>query len=160
MQKSLTLSGIRVLDLGQRLSTAWCTRLLADYGATVLCAESEAGHPVRQHPPLAAGISIPARYFLANKRFVDIAEATQTIPQAQVIVTDALPGSELDYATLAQMNPSALVCAISPYGQTGARARLPGNDLTVNALSGWASVNGHVGREPLKASGYQGFVTA
>ena len=35
-----TLTGIRVVDVGDRLATAWCSRLLADYGADVVLVES------------------------------------------------------------------------------------------------------------------------
>lgn len=155
MTKTLTLTGIRVIDFGRRASSAWCSRLLADYGAEVMCAEAESGHPIRQHPPFSNGESIPARYFLANKRFGRIEDVAALIPKAHVIVTDTLPERELDYRQLAELNPTALVCAITPYGQSGARSRFAGTDLTVAALSGWASVNGLSAREPLKASGYQ-----
>ena len=33
---SYPLSGVRVIDLGNRASTAWCARLLGDYGAQVI----------------------------------------------------------------------------------------------------------------------------
>ena len=38
---------------------------------------------------------------------------------------------------------------------TGVLAETPGNDLTVAARSGWASINGMADREPLKPSGWQ-----
>ena len=47
MTDQSTLAGIRVLDLGDRASTAWCGRLLADYGADVIGVEDEGGHPLR-----------------------------------------------------------------------------------------------------------------
>ncbi|MFB3106187.1 MAG: CoA transferase, partial [Pseudomonadales bacterium] len=46
----MTLAGIRVVDLGVRASTAWCSRLLADYGADVQMIEPTDGHPLRAHP--------------------------------------------------------------------------------------------------------------
>ena len=155
MAKQMTLAGFRVVDVGTRAATAWCSRLLADYGADVQMVEPADGHPLRAHPPFADGKSISAEYFLANKRNVapDIIE--ETIAIAHVVVTDALPGAVNDYASIRAANPQAVVCAITPYGQTGERSCLPGNDLTVNALSGWAAVNGLQGRSPLKASGYQ-----
>ena len=156
LQNSMTLTGFRVLDLGCRPSTAWCSRLLADYGAQVLFAESADGHPLRTHPPFAAdGTSVAARYFLSNKTSIRVENSEHAATQADVIITDALPGERDNCADLAALNPRALICAITPYGQDGERATHHGNDLTVNALSGWASVNGLEGRAPLKASGYQ-----
>jgi crotonobetainyl-CoA:carnitine CoA-transferase CaiB-like acyl-CoA transferase len=146
--RSLTLTGIKVLDLGCRPSTAWCSRLLADFGAEALMVESPDGHPLRRH-------SVAASYFLANKRSVPDSGTTELVKAADVVITSSLPGERLDTHALETLNPGALICAITPHGQTGGRSALPGNDLTVNALSGWASVNGSAGRSPLKASGYQ-----
>ena len=146
----LTLDGIRVVDLGTRAATAWCSRLLADFGAEVLAVEPPGGHPLRRHPPFdAAGRSVPARYFLANKASVPSGGAA-LLEAADVIVTCSLDASDL-----ATAHPRAIVCAVTPHGLTGRYRDLPGNDLTAAARSGWASVNGLAGRPPLKGSGYQ-----
>ena len=145
-----TLAGIRVVDIGTRAATAWCTRLLADFGAEVLAVEPSDGHPLRRHPPFdAAGRSVVARTFLANKASVPAAE-TGVLEAADVIVT-----SGLDASDVAAAHPQAIVCAITPHGLTGRYRDCPGNDLTAAARSGWASVNGLAGRPPLKGSGYQ-----
>ncbi|MYE83296.1 MAG: hypothetical protein F4X36_15955, partial [Gammaproteobacteria bacterium] len=150
-----TLAGIHVVDLGTRASTAWCSRLLADFGAEVLAVEPPGGHPLRRHPPFdAAGRSIAARYFLANKASVPAAQAA-LLDAADVIVT-----SGLDAAGLADTHRDAIVCAITPHGLTGRYCDFPGNDLTAAARSGWASVNGLAGRPPLKGSGYQASLQA
>lgn len=49
----------------------------------------------------------------------------------------------------------AVHAVVTPHGLTGERAHWPGNALTADALSGWASVNGLAAREPLKSSGHQ-----
>src|ERR1700760_1047868 len=64
-ESTATLDGLRVLDVGDRPSTAWCGRLLADLGAggtgaEVAGAEPAAGSPLGLDPPAAA-------YFLANR---------------------------------------------------------------------------------------------
>ncbi|ETX06120.1 MAG: hypothetical protein ETSY2_19000, partial [Candidatus Entotheonella gemina] len=153
------LEGIVVLDLSRRPSGAWCTRLLADFGADVILAEPPAGHPLRHTGPFGSdGTSVPAAYMLANKQSVVLSSSDDRnglLRRAHVLVDDARPGDALDYAQATRINPNLIVCSLTPYGQDGARASLPGNDLTVNALSGWASVNGLADREPLKSSGYQ-----
>ena len=153
------LAGIVVLDLSRRPAGAWCTRLLADFGADVILAEPPGGHPLRHTGPFGPdGTSVPAAYMLANKRSVVLSSTDDRdalLRRAHVLVDDALPGDALDDSRAAQINPNLIVCSITPYGQGGARAHLPGNDLTINALSGWASVNGRTDREPLKSSGYQ-----
>ena len=144
------LAGVRVVDLGRRPSTAWCSRLLADFGADVVMVEPPDGHPLRSHPPFGPdGRSTTARYFLANKRSVRTEAGASLLAQADVIVTDR------DAKQLLSRNPGAVVCAITFGGLDGAYAGHEGNDLTAHAGSGWASVNGLRGREPLKGSGYQ-----
>ena len=145
-----TLDGLRVVDLGGRASTAWCSRLLADYGADVVMVEPDCGHPLRRHPPFdPVGQSTTARYFLANKRSAHRDHVAALIAEADVIVTDR------DASELARTNAEAVVCAITPCGLDADESRRIGNDLTAYARSGWASVNGLKGRPPLKGSGYQ-----
>ena len=147
----MTLAGLRVLDVGDRPSTAWCSRLLADYGAEVLVVEGDEGHTLRQHPPFAEdGSSVAARYFLANKGSARASDQERLLAEADVIVTD-----DIDAARLHQRFPNAIVCAITPHGLTGQHRHRPGNDLTAYASSSWAHVNGIAGKPPLKGSGYQ-----
>ena len=75
-----TLDGLRVLDVGDRPSTAWCGRLLADLGADVIGAEPAGGHPLRRDPPAAD-------YFLANRRRTDLPAALRLAAAADVILT-------------------------------------------------------------------------
>ena len=150
MTDAATLDGLRVVDLGACASTAWCSRLLADYGADVVMVEPGGGHPLRRHPPFGPdGRSTTARYFLANKRSAPLERCDALIADADVIVTDQ------EAAELARTNPKAVVCAITPCGLDAVPSRQRGNDLTAHARSGWASVNGLKGRPPLKGSGYQ-----
>lgn len=153
---NLTLSGVCVLDLGARASTAWCGRLFADYGAEVIGIESERGHPLRHEGPLDKdGNSIPARYFLAGRALASAADADDLIRQASIILTSCTGSEAFLPEALLKKNPGCLVCAITPYGADGDRTEEPGNDLTACAASGWAYVNGLQGRPPLKSSGYQ-----
>ncbi|MBN85468.1 MAG: hypothetical protein CMD56_07060, partial [Gammaproteobacteria bacterium] len=146
-----TLAGIRVVDVGDRLATAWCSRLLADYGADVVLVESDRGHQARRLPPFdGCGQSLMARYVLANKKSIGREAADPLIDVADVIVTGLGDG-----ARLFEQNQNAVVCAITPYGQTGELKDCLGNDLTAYARSGWAHCNGLLGRPPLKGSGYQ-----
>ncbi len=155
MSNDLTLSGIRVLDLGTRVSTAWCTRLFADYGAEVIAVEQEGGHPLRNEGPFDTGqVSIPSRYFLVSKGIADPVDLPDLVANADVIITSNAIG-DLGAQELSKANSNALVCAITPHGLDGDLTKRPGNDLTASASSGWAWLNGTKDREPLKGSGYQ-----
>jgi crotonobetainyl-CoA:carnitine CoA-transferase CaiB-like acyl-CoA transferase len=141
-----TLEGLRVLDLGDRPSTAWCGRLLADLGADVIGAEPDGGHPLRRDPPAAA-------YFLANRRRAGRPAARGLAAAADVILTSE-SAPETGVAALRERSGTALIACITAYGRGGAAGGGPGNDLTAYATSGWASMNGLAGHAPLKGPGY------
>ena len=161
------LDGIRVLDFSTSLAGAWCSRLLADFGADVALVEPPGGHPLRKLAPFDEdGASIAANYVQANKRSVAIdierddgrEVLADLAAAADVVVESTVPGTlaewGLAFDALEARRPRIVLVSITPHGQDGRRARFPGNDLTAYALSGWASVNGLADREPLKGSGF------
>jgi len=155
MDQNPTLSGLCVLDLGRRSSTAWCGRLLGDYGAEVIGIEPDGGHPLRSDGPFDSdGMSIPAQYFLVNRRLARQNQLEVLARHANIILTSEADGVPA-VGELSSLNPDALICAITPYGLDGELSDYEGNDLTACASSGWAWVNGLKDREPLKSSGYQ-----
>ena len=119
-------------------------------------------HPLRGVAPFDGdGESIPARYALANRQTVELASEDSgwrdLFESADIIIDSAAAGTADREWIDAQAAGSggAVHIAVTPHGLTGARARWPGNELTADALSGWASVNGLADRSPLKSSGYQ-----
>ncbi|MGE0600004.1 MAG: CaiB/BaiF CoA transferase family protein [Dehalococcoidia bacterium] len=161
-----TLSNVRVLDLSTSAAGAWCSRVLADFGADVIMVEGPEGHPLRGEPPFdAVGNGIAAALFLANKRSVvldlneanDRAKALALAKHADVVVSSYAPAalSELGLEYPAFRNERLILCHVTPFGMTSARANDPANELTVAAMSGWASLNGDADRSPLKPSGHQ-----
>ena len=151
------MASLRILDLSTDFAGAWCARLLADAGAAVTVREP---HPLRTVAPFDDdGLSIPARVALAHRESVELANDEAgwhgLFAGADVIVDSAQAGSD-DRAWIDELaSDSAVQVTITPHGLTGARAHWPGNELSADALSGWASVNGLSDREPLKSSGYQ-----
>jgi crotonobetainyl-CoA:carnitine CoA-transferase CaiB-like acyl-CoA transferase len=153
------LDGLNVLDLSTRYAGAWCGRLLADFGADVVLRDP---HPVRKLAPFdGEGQSIPARYVLANRRSVMLNEGDSgwkiLFVAADLVIDDAQAGTPERAWIDAHMtdSPNAVHVVVTPHGLTGARAHWPGNEMTADAVSGWASVNGLADRSPLKASGFQ-----
>ncbi|MBI5949607.1 MAG: CoA transferase [Chloroflexi bacterium] len=160
------LDGVRVIDFSTTVAGAWCSRLLADFGAEVVLAEPPAGHPLRQLAPFDhAGASIPAAYFLANKRSVTLdldSEAGRGVfrglaARCDVLVSSAAPSwlatRGLEYGSFGRAD--LVMAHATEHGMAGALAETPGNDLTTAARSGWAALNGLLSREPLKPSGWQ-----
>jgi crotonobetainyl-CoA:carnitine CoA-transferase CaiB-like acyl-CoA transferase len=160
------LGDLTVVDFSESASGAWCSRMLADMGATVVLVEPPGGHPLRREPPLDAdGRSIAASLFLANKQSVVLdleSEAGREklralVRRCGVAISSRRP-SELARLGLryADFASEALVLAhVTPYGTVGQRAEEPANELTVAALSGWASINGDATSYPLRPSGHQ-----
>lgn len=156
---SSALGGLKVLDLSTRYAGAWCGRLLADFGADVILRDP---HPVRDFAPFDdEGQSIPARYALANRRSIMLdsndAGWTKLFAAADLVIDDAQPGTtQRNWIDIyLASTPNAVHVVVTPHGLTGARANWPGNEMTADAMSGWASVNGVAHRPPLKASGFQ-----
>jgi crotonobetainyl-CoA:carnitine CoA-transferase CaiB-like acyl-CoA transferase len=151
-----TLAGIRVIELGTRTSCAWCARQFAGYGAEVLTPVVD--HPLTREPPFdEAGNSVHARYFLGGRKHISTPDLQAALKKAHVAVVDDSTLQHLDYqiSRLHRLNPQMLIVCLSAYGRAGSLKDKPGDDLSVAARSGWASVNGLQGKPPLKGSGFQ-----
>lgn len=160
------LAGILVADFSDSAAGAWCSRMLADFGAAVVMVESPDGHPLRREPPFdSAGHSIAAAYFLANKKSVvldldqpkDRQRALQLATRADVVINSAPPSKLAERGlTYQHIGRADLVMAhVTMHGMSGPLAESAGDELTVAARSGWAGINGDAGREPLRPSGHQ-----
>jgi|TARA_B100000315_G_scaffold254215_3_gene294780 crotonobetainyl-CoA:carnitine CoA-transferase CaiB-like acyl-CoA transferase len=142
---------------------------LADFGAEVIMLVDADEHPPGKHPiaELAPfdgdGNSIPALYVHANKQLLhaefDSDGVRELIQSADVLIESSSPArrqqTALDYDTVQGANPGIIYCSLTAFGQDGERADYPGNDLTLHAYSGWASLNGLADHPPLKGSGFQ-----
>ncbi|MBM4410710.1 MAG: hypothetical protein FJ037_05205 [Chloroflexi bacterium] len=157
--------GIHVLDISTTTAGAWCSRMLAALGADVVVVEPPSGHPLRTIAPFGPdGTSIPAAYWLADKRSVTIdldsiegqATARRLAGRVDILVSSYRP-SELAARRLryADLGATSLIMGhVTPHGMDGPLAEVPGNDLTDAARSGWASINGNIDREPLKPAAW------
>jgi len=159
------LAGVRVIDISTTTAAAWTSRLLADSGADVILVESPEGHPIRRMGPFADdSASVPEAQFLANKRSVtldlddDAARATvrELIENADIVISSHSPSRLAALGlTYESFELSDLIMThVTAHGMTGQLAEVPGNDLTVAARSGWASINGTADREPLKPAAW------
>ena len=138
--------------------------ILADLGAEVIKVEAPgSGDDTRAWgPPWAAGES--AYYLCANrtKKSVEIdlscvagqAAVRALAAQSDVVVENFKLGGldkyELDYASLAALNPRLVYCSISGYGRDGPLAALPGYDYVIQAAGGLMSINGGRDEPPVR----------
>lgn len=164
-----SLAGVRVLDLSRVLAGPWATQILGDFGADVIKVEKpHAGDDTRSWGPpfLDNGVGDAAYYLAANrnKRSVAIdfahAEGAALIrslaPHCQVFVENFRAGGlkkyGLDYASIAEINPSIVYCSITGFGQTGPYAKRPGYDYIIQGMGGLMSLTGEPHGEPMKSA--------
>src|SRR3970040_579075 len=91
------LDDIRVIDISRSVSGAWCSRLLADFGAEVVILEPAEGHPLR----ISASEETAAlgAYVLANKQSMALDLGTEPgrarlrtlVAGSDVLVSSARP---------------------------------------------------------------------
>lgn len=172
------LDDVRVLELGGELG-AWCGKLLADMGATVIKVEPPTGDQTRRYPPYFGDEPNKDRslyfwHYNTNKKSVtlDIAtEAGQDIfrklaTTADVIIDSYAPGYldglGIGYDALKQESPSLVMAAITPFGQNGPYSDYVATDLTTLAFGGpvWSCGYDDHSIPPIRGGGNQGYHTS
>ena len=123
------LSGVTVLDLSTVGPAARCTRLLADYGASVVKVGAVPGRgPAQIEPPFFAyGGCRGMRRVRIDLGDRDGLEAFLALAgTADVVVESFRPGVAgrlgIGYEALRSANPGIVYCSTSGYGQDGPRA--------------------------------------
>lgn len=165
LREGMPLAGVRVLDLGRHLAGPTCAMLLGDLGADVIKVEKPGvGEDGRTAgPPFFEGISA---FFLSanrNKRSLTLdikRPAGQEVfrrlaATADVVVENFRPGVMdalgIGYAAISATNPRVIYCSISGFGAGGPFADRPGLDQIIQGFSGFMSVTGFEGGDPIRA---------
>ena len=168
-QRRPPLDGVRVFELADGVAAAYCARQFALWGADVVVLEPDGGSPLRRMGPHAEACREPESLLwqtvAANKRAISLSSACpggdallDLLRRADVLVTDwsdvDLGRWGLTFANLREQLPGLVLVSVSPFGLNGPYAGLLGSELVVQALSGYAGLNGEKGRAPLKAPGH------
>ncbi|MGE0714141.1 MAG: CaiB/BaiF CoA transferase family protein [Alphaproteobacteria bacterium] len=154
------LEGLRVLDLTRVVVGNALTLVLGDFGAEVIKIESLAGgDSLRQWQ--VAGVATHWKVLARNKKSVclDLRQAAGRelllglVRTSQVFVENFRPGTlekmGLAPEQLFAVNPGLVIVRISAFGQTGPYRGRPGFGSLVEAMSGFAAINGFADREPV-----------
>jgi crotonobetainyl-CoA:carnitine CoA-transferase CaiB-like acyl-CoA transferase len=159
---SQTLKHLRVLDLGQLAAGPLISTFLADLGADVIKVEPPEGDPVRSFPPHINGESLAHLGLNRTKRICNLdlknsdhaARLSAMALEADVLVESFRPGVMdrlgFGYEALSKRNPKLIYCSVSAYGAHSPRAKVPGVDGMIQAVSGLMSITGSAGSEPSK----------
>ncbi len=160
---SLSLDGVRVLDLSRVLAGPFCGMLLSDLGADVVKIEDTgSGDESRTWPPHKDGESAAFLVINRNKRDMTLdlkaPEGVEVLKRmvatADVLIenfrTGTMESFGLGYDTLAAINPRLVYCSVSAFGRTGPRKDAAGYEALMQAFSGIRSITGEPDGAPLR----------
>lgn len=162
-----------ILDLTRLLPGAYCTRLLAEYGAEVVKIEEPThGDYAREIPPYDRGWSY--RHTMDNFDKLSVCLDLKAddgvdifrdlVVEADVLVENFRPGVMdrlgIDYETVSSWNETIVYCSISGYGQTGPYRDLPGHDLNYLSVAGIVALTGQSEGPPAVPGGMFADVSA
>jgi crotonobetainyl-CoA:carnitine CoA-transferase CaiB-like acyl-CoA transferase len=154
------LADVRVVDLSRLVAGNMLTAYLADFGADVVKVEkSGTGDDLRNWKE--AGQPIYWKVYGRNKRswVLDfkteegLKQLKKLIQHSQILVENFVPGGlekmGLAPSVLLEINPALVIVRISGWGQTGPYQHKPGFGTLVEAMSGFAHLNGYADRPPV-----------
>ncbi|MBI2773294.1 MAG: CoA transferase [Chloroflexi bacterium] len=156
------LEGIRVVDLTRALAGPYCTLMLADHGADVVKVELPGtGDETRDWaPPHINGVSAYYLMINRNKRSITVdlkhpegkRVLERLIEGCDVVVENFSPGTleRLGFPPerIRAIQPRAILCRISGFGQDGPGRAWPAYDLIVQGMGGIMSLTGQPGGVP------------
>ena len=154
------LRDVKVIDLSRLVSGNMLTHVLSDLGATVIKVEAPfKGDELRAWK--CEGISTYWMVYSRNKDSIELdlrrpecmRQLHALLAGADILVENFRPGTleamGLSRETLQLINPRLIVVRISGWGQTGAFAKKGGYGSLIEAMSGFAAMNGYSDRPPV-----------
>jgi crotonobetainyl-CoA:carnitine CoA-transferase CaiB-like acyl-CoA transferase len=156
------LSDITVLEVGQRVSTGYCGKLLVDAGAEVVRLEPHQGDPLRTSEPGYAA------FLHAGKRSVSAAAgqpptsllADLVADVDAIVCDDDGPGVLQQVDSLRARNPRLIVVVVSDYGTDGPSAGTPATEFALQCEAGLALLHPTGDRPPVAAGTELGELTS
>jgi len=146
------LAGIRVVDITNVVAGPSCAAQLADQGADVIKVEPPAGDLIRQSsesglPPMFIACNRGKRSLSIDLKRPEAADVLwRLMERADVLVQNLRPGAmeRLGFGEPAvrARNPGIIYCSISGFGETGPYAGKRVYDPLVQAVSGFADMQG------------------
>lgn len=154
------LNGICVLDLSRLVAGNMLSVVLADFGADVIKIERpDSGDDLRHWTE--EGIETWWKVYGRNKRSLVLdlkdeqsLENLKTLAaSSQVLIENFVPGKleelGLGPTVLWEHNPKLIIVRVTGWGQTGPYSHRPGFGTLVEAMSGFAHLNGYPDRPPV-----------
>lgn len=168
---ALPLSGVKILDLFWVVAGPGATRMLADYGATVVHVESATRvDMIRNVPPYHGAVMSPenaAAHHTTNANKLNIA-LNLTLPAAREVLEDLVKWADVvtesfapgaiermgfGFETIHRLNPRAIMISSCLLGQTGPFSGYAGFGNLAAAVSGFFGLTGSPAEPPTGCSG-------
>ncbi len=170
------LNDIKIIEFASMVSGPYCGKLMADMGADVVKIETTEGDPARSFGPFptsgshqeCSGLYL---YNNTNKRGITLSlnspQGLETFKKlilwADVLIDNHTPAVlesfGLGWETIHQLNPELVYTVITPYGRTGPRAKVKGDELTLIHAGGLGNLlptrSPNIDRPPVKLGGFQ-----
>jgi crotonobetainyl-CoA:carnitine CoA-transferase CaiB-like acyl-CoA transferase len=154
------LAGVRIVDMSRLVAGNMVTHVLADFGAEVIKIEDPArGDDLRNWK--VEGIATYWKVYARNKKSLTLdyrkPEGRELLAAllktAHVVVENFVPGRLEKYGLgpdwLHEINSKLVILRVSGWGQTGPNRNKPGFGSLVEAMSGFAAMNGFPDRPPV-----------
>lgn len=146
------LTGMWVVEAGERIALGYAGKLLAELGATVVKVEPPGGDGLRRR---ADGGDLVAEglfsYLHAAKRTVAIDTASAAGRETMLALVGRADVVLADGTIPVEDTPA--VVEVSDFGRTGPWRDRPATGLTVQAAAGWIIWRGQAGDEPVQVGG-------
>ena len=170
------LQEIRILDLADE-KASFCSRILADLGASVIKIERPGGDRSRvigpfwensSHPEWSLffwyhnmnkkGITLNLEHRRGKEIFLRLIERTDVV--IETFAPGYLSDSGLGFDALIERNPKLILVSVTGFGQNGPKKNYKSCDLIASAFGGQMYVCGSSSTAPLKPFGEQSYYTA
>jgi len=153
------LKDVRVVDMSRLVAGNMLSLYLADFGADVIKVERPGkGDDLRHWRE--GGQSVYWKVYGRNKRSLaldiksdeGLVQLKKLIKSSQVLIENFVPGGlekmGLSPGVLHALNPALVIARVSGWGQTGPYSGKPGFGTLVEAMSGYAYLNGFPDKPP------------
>lgn len=163
---SRPLAGLKVLDFMWVIAGPFFTRVLTDYGATVIKVESskrlepargaptfkdnepglDTGMPFQNFNAGKLGMTLDPNNEAARKIILELVQWADVVTES--FSPKAMKAWGLDYESLRKVNPNLIMLSSCLMGQTGPRAQVPGYGNMAAAIAGFYDLTGWDDRSP------------
>jgi len=161
---SLSLDGVRVLELARFQAGPRGGMIMSDLGAEVIKIERPGGEETRKHPPMVRGQSVYFTVYNRGKKSIclDLRNPrgkeifADLVKKSDIVLENFRPGTMkamgFDYDALRALNSGIILVSVSGFGQYGPYTERPAFDPLGQAMSGLMTLTGQPVGRPLGAA--------